>query len=65
VLGKSPARLLVLYSPAGYENFYREMGEAARVKALPPKDHLPDMLRYVQGQVKFNSEILGPPLGPG
>ncbi len=62
--GKTPAKLLVLYGPAGYENFCREIGEAARVKALPPKDHLPDMSRYVQGQVKYNSEILGPPLGP-
>ncbi len=62
--GKTPAKLLVIYAPAGYENFFREIGEAARVKVLPPKDHLPDMLRYVQGQVKYNSEILGPPLGP-
>lgn len=65
VEGKIPAKLLVIYTPAGYENFFREIGEAARVKVLPPKDHLPDIQRYVQGQVKYNSEILGPPLGPG
>ncbi|MBI4310229.1 MAG: quercetin 2,3-dioxygenase [Chloroflexi bacterium] len=63
--GRSPARLLLLYAPAGHENFFREIGEPARIKVLPPNDHLPDMQRYVQGLVKYGSEILGAPLGPG
>ncbi|MBI4339466.1 MAG: quercetin 2,3-dioxygenase [Chloroflexi bacterium] len=64
VVSRSAARLLTIYSPAGYEDFFREVGEAAQGKVLPPREHLPDMDRYVAGQIKYNSEILGPPLGP-
>lgn len=65
VESRTPAKLLLIYAPAGYENFFREVGEVARVKVLPPKDHLPDTSAYVRGQLKFGSEIIGPPLGPG
>ncbi|MEP6972530.1 MAG: cupin domain-containing protein [Actinomycetota bacterium] len=59
------ARLLLIFSPAGVEGFFREGGKPAGSLGLPPADEQfldRDALREIAG--RFNQEFVGPPLPP-
>jgi quercetin dioxygenase-like cupin family protein len=57
--GNSPARFLLLYTPAGFEQFFVEAGESAKALTLPPAEP-PDMERLMSVAPKYDIEILGP-----
>jgi quercetin dioxygenase-like cupin family protein len=57
--GDSPARFLLLYTPAGFEQFFVEAGEYAKELTLPPAEP-PDMERLMSVAPKYDIEILGP-----
>ena len=57
--GASPARFLLLYTPAGFEQFFLEVGELARELTLPPAEP-PNMERLMSVAPKYDIEILGP-----
>jgi len=52
VIGTSPARLLFLCSPGGFEHFVREMSESAPAP--------PDMAKLMALAAKYQVDILGP-----
>ena len=62
-----PARLLFLFTPAGFEDLIREMGEPARELTIPPQPEEPpdeaEMERMMAIAAKYGGEILGPPPG--
>jgi quercetin dioxygenase-like cupin family protein len=59
VEGPSPARMLLLATPGGFERFIIEVGEPAIELALPqPKP--PDMAKLMALAAKFQIDILGP-----
>ena len=62
-----PARLLFLFTPAGFEDLIREMGEPARELTIPPQPDAPpdeaEMGRLMAIAAKYGGEILGPPPG--
>jgi hypothetical protein len=58
-MGTSPARLLVLVTPAGFEEFVMEMGEPAAALTLPAPA-APDMDKLKGLTAKYRLEILGP-----
>ena len=64
VEGPSPARMLLLNTPAGFEAFHAEVGEAARELTLPPAGP-PDMEKLATIVAKYDIEILGPLLEGG
>jgi mannose-6-phosphate isomerase-like protein (cupin superfamily) len=54
------ARWLAIASPAGFERFVREAGEATGEDALPPpREH--DPARLAEIAQRYGIEILGPP----
>jgi quercetin dioxygenase-like cupin family protein len=55
----APARLLILATPAGFEQFVIEMGEPARDAGSPPATP-PDMEKLMRLAAKYQFEILGP-----
>ena len=59
--------MLFIFSPAGFEDLIREMGEPARELTVPPQQEEPpgeaEMERMVATAVKYGGEILGPPPG--
>jgi quercetin dioxygenase-like cupin family protein len=55
----APARLLILTTPAGFEQFVIEMGEPARDASSPPASP-PDMEKLMRLAAKYQLEILGP-----
>jgi quercetin dioxygenase-like cupin family protein len=57
--GASSARFLLLNTPAGFEQFFVEVGEPARELALPPAKP-PDMERLMSISPQYDIEILGP-----
>ncbi len=57
--GDSPARFLLLYTPAGFEQYFVEVGEPARELTLPPAEP-PNMERLMSVSPKYDIEILGP-----
>jgi quercetin dioxygenase-like cupin family protein len=57
--GDSPARFLLLYTPAGFEQYFVEVGEPARELTLPPAEP-PNMERLMSLSPKYDIEILGP-----
>ena len=59
VTGSTPARFLVLTTPAGFEGFVMEMGEPASARTLPAPSE-PDMDRLTVLAAKYGIEILGP-----
>ena len=59
VIGTSPARLLILTTPAGFDGFVIEAGEPATELTLPPPS-APDMQKLVAIAAKYRIEILGP-----
>lgn len=56
--GDSPARFLLLYTPAGFEQFFVEAGEPARKLALPPAEP-PNIERLMSVAPKYDIEMLG------
>ena len=64
VEGDTPARLLQITTPAGIEQGFIEMGEAASARVLPPP-HMPtpeEIERMAAISARYNVEQLGPPL---
>lgn len=61
VVGNVPARMLLLCSPAGFENFVRELRQPLEAPPAPP-----DMAKLATVAAKFKIDILGPlPEQPG
>jgi mannose-6-phosphate isomerase-like protein (cupin superfamily) len=59
VEGSSPARLLLLNAPAGFEQFVVEMSEPASGFVLPVASP-PDMGKLIALAAKYQIDILGP-----
>jgi len=59
VEGTTPARLLVLATPAGFENFIMEMSVPAK-DLTPPPPGPPDIPKMMRLAAKYHIEILGP-----
>jgi len=59
VEGNSPARVLILCAPAGFEQFVIEMSEPAAQLTLPPPA-APDMAKLMALAAKYQIDILGP-----
>jgi mannose-6-phosphate isomerase-like protein (cupin superfamily) len=57
--GTSPARFLLLYTPAGFEQYFVDVGEPARELTLPPAEP-PNMERLMSVAPKYHIDILGP-----
>jgi quercetin dioxygenase-like cupin family protein len=55
VVGAVPARMLILCSPAGFENFVTELGEP---ESAPPSP--PDMAKLAAMAAKYKIDIHGP-----
>jgi len=55
----TPARILVLCAPAGFERFVIEMSEPATELTLPPPAQ-PDMTKLMALAAKYKIDILGP-----
>jgi mannose-6-phosphate isomerase-like protein (cupin superfamily) len=64
VEGTEDARLLVLLSPGGGEEFFATGGRPAEGPGLPPPGP-PDMAALAAAAEQFGTEILGPPMQPG
>lgn len=63
VEGDSPARLLSICSPGGFEEFFAAAGRPAEDDGLPPQG--PQDLERLQRVAKeFGLEFVGPPLAP-
>ncbi len=59
-VGTSPSRVLVFFSPGGFEKFFLEAGEPAPEGSSPPEGE-PDVGRLVEIGQKYGLEILPPP----
>lgn len=58
------ARLLVLLTPGGFEEFFAETGRPAPERTLPPPpDGPPDVVALTAGAQRHGCEIVGPPMG--
>ena len=55
VIGSSPARLLLLCTPGGFEHFVLELSQPIDAPPTPP-----DMAKLVETAAKFKIDILGP-----
>jgi quercetin dioxygenase-like cupin family protein len=56
---ETPSRVLILTTPAGFEQFLIEAGKPARELALPPAEP-PDMGMLMAAAEKYRIDILGP-----
>jgi len=61
--GTKPCRMLLGLSPAGFENFFMEMGEPAPSLTLPQPSP-PDIEKLMRLAKKYNNEILLPEAAP-
>ena len=59
-VGPEPAKVLVLFAPGGFEEFFEEVGELVTDKSAPPQDP-PDVERLVAAAAKYGAEIPPPP----
>jgi mannose-6-phosphate isomerase-like protein (cupin superfamily) len=57
--GTEPARLLEIVAPSGLWEFFKEMGEPARERVLPPLQP-PDPAKLRSVSARYGIEILGP-----
>jgi quercetin dioxygenase-like cupin family protein len=57
--GDTPARLLILATPAGFDQFIAESGEPARALTLPPAGPV-DVAKMNAVAAKYRIELLGP-----
>ena len=55
------ARWLVIATPAGFDDFVREVGEPAPEEALPSQGRQHDPARLAGIAARFEIELLGPP----
>jgi quercetin dioxygenase-like cupin family protein len=56
------AETLILFTPAGTENFFKEISVPARTLTLPPlPEGPPDVARMMAVAAKYDIEITGPP----
>lgn len=56
VEGSTPAKKLVIVTPAGFERFVEEMGEPAKALTLPPPEP-PDMEKLMTIAAKYQIEL--------
>ncbi len=63
-VGTSPSRVLVVYSPGGFEKFFFEAGEPAPEGSSAPEGE-PDVGRIVEIGQKYGLRIPPPPPPPG
>jgi len=61
VASETPVRMLNLMTPGGGEGFFVEAGRPALTDGMPPAGPL-EIERLKQASVKYESEIVGPPL---
>jgi hypothetical protein len=57
------ARLLEISTPAGFEQFHIELGEAAPEARIPDPAPL-DVAALAAGSERYGAPIVGPPMGP-
>jgi hypothetical protein len=64
-LGTPDARLLLLITPGpAHEAMFREMGEAAAARSIPPPPSaLPDAAKLAMVAARHGTQIVGPPPG--
>ena len=55
VTGTTPARMLLLCAPGGFEHFVMELGEPETAAPSPP-----DMGKLLEAAAKYEVDILGP-----
>lgn len=60
--GSSPARLLVIATPAGLEGYFEESGGIAKATTLPPPAGAVDMELATRLGEKYGFDVVGPPL---
>lgn len=59
-VGDRGCRMLFIFTPGGFEEVIREMGEPARTRTLPPpSDEEPDLERIQSIAVDHDCELLG------
>ncbi|MSQ14982.1 MAG: cupin domain-containing protein [Dehalococcoidia bacterium] len=59
---KDPVKALVFITPAGFEKFFEELGEAATTLSLPPPTYVPPDLEKVTALgMQYGTEVKGPP----
>lgn len=61
VTSDEPTRLLVVATPAGFEDFVDEVSDPAPQNTLPPADAPPDMGRIMAAAEKAGIAIMAPP----
>jgi quercetin dioxygenase-like cupin family protein len=59
VIGETPCRMLVGCTPAGFENFFAEMGEPAATRTAPAPAP-PDMEKMLPLAAKYNFDVHAP-----
>ena len=59
VLGASPANVLLMVNPGGFEQFVNDVGEPTSSTILPDPTE-PDMPKLIAAAAKYGIEILGP-----
>jgi quercetin dioxygenase-like cupin family protein len=64
VEGATPAKMLQITSPAGFEHFASEMGEPAHAPVLPPPGP-PDVEKLLSLAAKYDMDIQAPPSAQG
>jgi mannose-6-phosphate isomerase-like protein (cupin superfamily) len=63
-VGATPGRMLVIASPAGFEEFVREAGEPTTDRATQPPGPGPaEIERLMHVSPKYGIELVGPPPG--
>ena len=62
VQSPAPTRVLQFTTPAGFEQFARELGQAATTRTLP-EPSVPDVERLVSVAARYGQRIMGPPPG--
>jgi quercetin dioxygenase-like cupin family protein len=56
--GDSPARILVVYTPGGIDQFFAEVGEIATTRAIPPPlEEAPDLETVAAAGAKYGMDI--------
>lgn len=64
-IADTDARLLLMFTPAGTERFFRDAGSPAERLAMPPADLLPlDREVLIKLAATHGQDIVGPPIEP-
>lgn len=60
--GSTPLKVLATYTPGGIDEFFREVGEPALSRTLPPPaTEMPDLARIVETAARYGMVIEPPP----